>query len=136
MKISSYTDRDRKTLLRAMTWALKKLYLQNWTVQLKLDNEVDEDAELGKMLNTAGCNAYVPTLLDATIGIRRGICQQRDYDAVDPLFHEILHIAFWFSERPNGSHADQDLWEQSLNRMTAVLYELWKVTEAPPETSA
>jgi hypothetical protein len=119
VKLPPYKKRTKRQLKSALTWAQRKLGLENWDITLFVDKEMPD--ELRESVDVGGL-LYRATLRSAWIGLDHQNAEGVDWDPLIPLFHELAHLAL-----PPTTRSAELEEERAANVVSLLLYDLWSL---------
>ncbi len=125
MKLPPYRERTKAELRRAFRWAQHKLHVQNWTLRLAINGKPPHP----RLVDEAPCQASVAqnvSQLAACVWLQIDLCKERGTDPLYDVLHELVHVALWLQDVADEASQLEPLWEQAVNRMTLLLYDLWR----------
>ena len=126
MREPDYQERTHAELRKALRWAMRKMCLQDWTVQLCLDNAAErkfgpfdppDEASGRANLYAHGHHAVIGLWLDR--------CKKYHEEPLCVLFHEVAHISLWAIDMVDEGWKLTPHWEFLANVIAKLLFDLW-----------
>lgn len=117
IKQASYQLVRQETIHRAISWALNKLNLRDWEVELVYANQLPHwaDPEAG----SAAQSRTLPSYFHAWIWVSPNGCKEQDFHPVSAALHEVLHILL-------HHYGLDEHDERMVNTLETILFQQWE----------